>query len=41
MHHSIETFASILNVPMDHLIPQNTVDPSASGKTVDVLIAFF
>jgi S-adenosylmethionine synthetase len=26
---------------MDHLTPQNTVDPSASGKTVDASIAFF
>ncbi|KAG1461042.1 hypothetical protein G6F46_002779 [Rhizopus delemar] len=30
-----ETFASILNVPMDHLIPQNTVDPSASVSRPD------
>lgn len=30
-----ETFASILNVPMDHLTPQNTVDPSASVSRPD------
>ncbi|KAG1133466.1 hypothetical protein G6F42_001400 [Rhizopus arrhizus] len=30
-----ETFASILNFPMDHLTPQNTVDPSASVSRPD------